>query len=330
MTNVVITGASAGVGRALARRFGADGARVALIARGENRLEAAAAEVEAAGGTALALPCDVADFEALDHAATRAEAEHGPTDIWINAAMVTILSPFHEITPDEYRRVTDVTYLGFVHGTLAALRRMRGRNRGHIVQVGSALAYRSIPLQSAYCGAKHAIVGFTDSIRSELIHDGSEVRISVAHLPAVNTPQFLWMRNRMPRRPQPLPPIFQPEVAADGIHHLALHPRREMWIGASAWKAILGQRVAPGLLDRYVAWTAWDGQMTNQAADDRADNLFDPVPGEYAAHGPFDDRASDHSPALAASEHPGRVAGALAVGLGAVILGIWAAREVRR
>lgn len=253
---VVITGASAGVGRATARLFAErDGARIGLIARGRERLETAADEVRQSGGKALALPCDVADAAGVEQAAEKVERAFGPIDIWVNCAMATMMAPVGKMTPEEFRRVTEVTYLGSVHGTMSALHRMRQRDRGVIVQVGSALAYRSIPLQSAYCGAKHGIVGFLDSLRSELIHDKSHVRLSVVHLPAVNTPQFSWMRNRMPRRPQPVPPIFQPEVAADAIHFAAHHPRREFWVGRSSVQAIMAQRIAPGLLDRFLART---------------------------------------------------------------------------
>ena len=318
---VVITGASAGVGRAVTRRFAeVDRARIGLIARGRERLEAAAGEVRALGGMPLVLPCDVADAQAVEQAADRVEAELGPIDIWINCAMVTILAPFVEITADEFRRVTEVTYLGYVHGTMSALKRMKPRDRGTIVQVGSALAYRSIPLQSPYCGAKHAILGFTDSIRSELIHDRSGVKISAAHLPAVNTPQFEWARNRMPRRAQPVPPIYQPEVAAEGIHFLAHNPRRELWIGRSAIMTILGQKVAPGYLDQMLASQGYSGQQTDEPAEDRPDNLFEPVPGDFAAHGRFDDRATYNAPALRAAENLGATA-ALAVGLGVLLAG---------
>lgn len=324
MTTIVITGASAGVGRAVTRRFAQDGVKIGLIARGRERLDAAAEEARDAGGEAVTLPCDVADPDAVEAAAEQAEEALGPIDIWINAAMATILSPFHRMGADEFHRVTEVTYLGCVHGTLAALRRMRIRGHGTIVQIGSALAYRSIPLQSAYCGAKHAIVGFTDSIRSELIHDGSQVTLSVVHLPAVNTPQFTWMRNRMPRRPQPLPPIFQPEVVADAIHYIAHNPRREFWIGGSAWKAILAQKLAPGLLDHYLASAAWNGQMTEEAAGDTPDNLFGPASGEFEAHGPFDGRATGWSPMTKAAEHCPGLIGAAALGI-AVAAGLtWA------
>ncbi|SFG72907.1 Short-chain dehydrogenase [Palleronia marisminoris] len=319
--NVVITGASAGVGRATARCFAErDGANIGLIARGRGRLDSAAEDVRSRGGTPLVLPCDVSDWEAVDAAANRFEDQFGPIDVWINCAMVTMLAPFEQIEPAEFRRITEVTYLGYVHGTLAALRRMRPHDRGVIVQVGSALAYRSIPLQSAYCGAKHAIVGFTDSIRSELIHDGSVVQISAVHLPAVNTPQFDWMRNRMPNRPQPVPPIYQPEVPADAIHHVAHHPQRELWVGRSAVMTILGQKLAPELLDEKLADAAYSGQQTDERASERPDNLFDPVEGDYSAHGRFDDRATYHAPALAAAkQRPGPLVAGLAA-LGGVAL----------
>jgi short-subunit dehydrogenase len=304
MATIVITGASAGVGRAVARSFARPGARIGLVARSEDRLQAAAREVRAKGGEALVLPTDVADADALEVAAASTESAFGPIDIWINVAMVTVMSPVIDMTPEEYRRVTEVTYLGCVHGTLAALRRMKPRDRGTIVQIGSALAYRSVPLQSAYCAAKSAIVGFTDSLRSELIHDRSNVKLTVVHLPAVNTPQFDWARNKLPRKAQPLPPIFEPEVIADAIHHAAIHPRREYWLGWPAIKAIMGQRIAPGLADHILAHEAYDGQMTTESRDrDRPDNLFNPVPGAYAARGRFSDRASNTSPAIWSTEH---------------------------
>jgi NAD(P)-dependent dehydrogenase (short-subunit alcohol dehydrogenase family) len=327
---VVVTGASAGVGRAVVRRFAQfDRARIALLARGRQRLDAAAGEVRVLGGEALALPCDVADAHAVDEAADRAEREFGPIDIWVNCAMATVLAPFAQVTPDEFRRVTEVTYLGYVHGTMSALKRMRARDRGTIVQVGSALAYRSIPLQSAYCGAKHAIVGFTDSIRSELIHDGSQVEICAAHLPAVNTPQFEWARNRLPNRPRPLAPIFQPEVAAEGIHFLAHNPRRELWIGRSAILTILGQKVAPGVMDRVLAAQAWSGQQTDEPDTARADNLFEPAPGDYAAHGRFDERATYSAPALKAAEHMRTTTAMLALGLAVLVAGLALAGRAR-
>ncbi len=295
---VAITGASAGVGRATALRFAADGAQVGLIARDKARLDQAAAEVVERGGRALACPADVADPAALHKAADNIEAAFGPIDVWVNCAMATVFAPFLEISPEEYKRVTEVTYLGFVYATMVALRRMKERDHGVIVQVGSALAYRSIPLQSAYCGAKHAIVGFTNSIRSELLHDGSRVKLAVVHLPAVNTPQFDWARNKMPRRAQPLPPIYQPEVAAEAVHYLAHHPQRELWLGWSAVKAIVGQKLAPGILDHIMARRAYEGQQTGEPAPARNDNLFDPVPGDYGSHGRFDDSATADSTEL--------------------------------
>ena len=288
----MITGASAGVGRAVAQRFARRGCTIGLIARGEERLEAAVTEVEKMGGRGLALPCDVADPAAVERAADRAEAELGPIDIWINNAMATIFSPLHKIEPDEFRRSTEVTYLGTVWGTMAALRRMRERNRGTIVLVGSALAYRGIPLQSAYCGAKHAIKGFFESLRTELIHERSAIHLTMVQLPAHNTPQFSWGRTRMPRHPQPVPPIFQPEVAAEAIEYAAYHHPRQLYVGWSAVKAIVGNKLAPGLVDRYLARQGYDAQQTSEPVDDnRPDNLFEPAPGDFAAHGIFDTQA---------------------------------------
>lgn len=318
---VVITGASAGVGRATARAFAADGWDVALLARGEAGLEAAAAEVRAAGRQALAIPLDVADADAVEAAAERVERELGPIDAWVNDAMESVFAPVDQITPDEYRRVTDVNYLGYVYGTLAALRRMKARDRGVIIQVGSALAYRSIPLQSAYCASKHAIVGFTDSLRCELIHDGSHVRLSVVHLPAVNTPQFGWVRSRLPRGAQPVPPIFEPEVPARAIVHVARHPRRELLVGASTLLAVWGQKFVPGILDWYLGRTGYDSQQTGTARPDRADNLDRPLDAQHdhGAHGRFDGRAHDWSPALELSLHRGLFATLGAVALGGVV-----------
>src|SRR3954451_7027042 len=294
---VVVTGASGGVGRATVREFAKYGARIALLARGVDRLNAARKEVEEAGGKALVLPTDIAHFEQVEAAAQRTEEEFGPIDIWVNNAMTTIFSPFVEITPDEYKRATEVTYLGSVYGTMAALKRMKPRNRGVIIQVGSALAYRSIPLQAPYCGAKHAIVGFTDSIRSELIHDRSNLHLTVVHLPGLNTPQFSWCRTRLPNHPQPVPPIYQPEVAARAIVWASGQRRREVWVAWSTYKAILGQRIAPWFADRYLANHAVEGQETqNPISRDRPDNLFETVPGnQYAAHGIFGNQAKTWS-----------------------------------
>ncbi len=293
---VVVTGASAGVGRAVVAEFARQGAHIGLLARGRKRLEAAKREVEELGGKAVVLPTDVADAQQIEDAADRVEQELGPIDIWVNDAMTTIFAPFLEITPEEFKRATEVTYLGQVYGTMAALKRMHARDRGTIVQVGSALAYRSIPLQSPYCGAKHAIIGFTDSIRSELIHDRSKVHITAVMLPAMNTPQFSWCRTRLPRHPQPVPPIFQPEVAARAIVWAASHKRREVYVGWPTVKAIYGTELAPAYADRYLAKFAYSGQETSQPVPPgRPDNLFQPVEGEYAAHGIFDDRAKDMS-----------------------------------
>ena len=306
---VVITGASAGIARATARLYGARGAQVGLIARGAAGLEGAMADVERTGGSALAVTADVADFEQVDKAASRVEDTFGPIDVWINVAFTSVFAPFAELSPDEFRRVTDVSYLGFVHGTMAALSRMRPRDHGTIVQVGSALGARSIPLQSAYCGAKHAINGFTSSLRCELLHEGSKVKITVVQMPAVNTPQFSWVRSRLPRKPQPVPPIYQPEVAARGVMYAADHPgRREYWVGASTAATLTANKLAPALLDRYLARTGYASQQTDQPADpDRPDNLMDPVDGpagtDHGAHGCFDDRSHPRSAQLWLSQH---------------------------
>lgn len=293
---VVVTGGSAGVGRATARAFARKGFHVALLARGTERLEAARREVEGAGVLGLAMPTDVADAEAVETAAARVEAELGPIDVWVNNAMTSVFSPVAELHADEVRRVAEVTYLGSVNGILAALGRMRERDRGTIVQVGSALAYRAIPLQASYCASKFAIRGFVDSLRCELRHDRSAVRVTTVHLPALNTPQFGWVRSRMPRHPQPVPPIYQPEVAARAIVWAAEHPRREYWVGGPTVATILANAVAPGLLDRYLARTNVDAQQTDQPADpNRPDNLCDPAPGNQAAHGIFDARSKGRS-----------------------------------
>jgi NAD(P)-dependent dehydrogenase (short-subunit alcohol dehydrogenase family) len=298
---VVITGGTAGVGRATARRFAAAGARIAVLARGPDGLDATARELPELGARgALALRCDVADAAAVFAAADRIERELGPIDIWINNAMTTVFGRFRTLTPEQFERVTRVTYLGYVWGTRAALDHMVPRNRGTIVQVGSALAYRSIPLQSAYCGAKHAIVGFTDSIRSELLHDDIAIDLTCVHLPAVNTPQFGWCQNRMPNEAQPVPPIFQPEIIADAIHHAAHHPRREFYVGWPTVKAVLGQKLAPAFADRYLARHGFDAQTTDRPRDPaRPSNLFAPVPGDHGAHGAFDDQARDRDPIAA-------------------------------
>jgi NAD(P)-dependent dehydrogenase (short-subunit alcohol dehydrogenase family) len=316
---VVITGASAGVGRATARLFGRRGAKVGLIARGRDGLEAAKREIEALGGEALVLPLDVADHDAVEQAAAEVEGAFGPIDIWINNAMLSVFSPITEMQPDEYRRVTDVTYLGTVWGTLAALRRMRRRDRGTIVQVGSALAYRGIPLQSAYCAAKHAMQGFHDSLRSELIHDGSHVRVVMVQMPALNTPQFRWVKSRLPRKGQPVPPIFQPEVAAEAILFAAYSDRREINVGWPTSKAVIGNNFVPGIGDHYLARFGYDAQMTAEPEDPaRPHNLWQPLPGDAGAHGVFDARSVGRSIAFELNQRREWIA--LAV---AGLLGFW-------
>lgn len=310
---VVITGASAGIGRATVREFAKAGAHIALIARGKEGLEATAREVEQAGGRALILPLDVADHHAVEQAADRIEAELGPIDIWINNAFAGIFSKFVDITPDEYRRVTDVTYLGQVWGTRAALRHMRSRNKGSIILVGSALAYRGIPLQSAYCGAKHAIEGFIDSVRTELLHDKSGVQITMVQLPGINTPQFDWVRARLPNEPKPTGGIYQPEVAAKAIHYAARSGRKEVYVGAPTVEAIVGDKVASGLLDRYLAKTGFASQQdSTPVSPDRKDNLFEPVEGDRGAHGRFDAKSRTSSPQLWATMHRNELAVAAA------------------
>jgi NAD(P)-dependent dehydrogenase (short-subunit alcohol dehydrogenase family) len=298
---VVITGASAGIGRATAELYGQRGANVVLVARGEAGLRGAVQAVEDAGGKALAVATDVADYAAVARAAQQAEEAFGPIDVWINVAFTSVFAPFTQIKPEEYRRVTEVSYLGFVHGTMAALALMKPRDHGTIVQVGSALGYRAIPLQSAYCGAKHAINGFTESVRCELLHDNSKVRITVVQMPAVNTPQFSWVRSRLPRHPQPVPPIYQPEVAARGVVFAADHPgHKEHWVGASTVGTIVGQKFAAPLLDRYLARTGYDSQQTGEREESgQPANLWEPAdqdPGkDYGAHGAFDSRAHPRS-----------------------------------
>ena len=317
---VVVTGASAGVGRAVARAFAHEGADLGLIARGADGLDGAKRDVEVAGGRALVLPTDVADAASVDAAAERVERELGPIDIWVNNAMVSVFSPVKELLPDEVKRVTDVTYLGVVYGTMAALRRMLPRDRGTIVQVGSALAYRGIPLQAAYCGAKHAIQGFTESLRCELLHDRSRVHVTMVQLPAMNTPQFDWVKSRLPRQPQPVPPIYEPEVAANAIVWAARHRRREMSVGMPTVEAIWGNKIASPLLDRYLARTGYDSQQTDQPADpDRPNNLWEPLPGDHGAHGRFAARSTDTSPQTWINERLPIVA--LLLAGGALLLG---------
>jgi NAD(P)-dependent dehydrogenase (short-subunit alcohol dehydrogenase family) len=324
---VVVTGASAGLGRAIARAFAHEGAHIALLARGRDGLEGAHREVEALGGKALVISVDVADAESVEGAAEAAERELGPIDIWINNAMVSVFSPVKAMTPEDYKRVTEVTYLGVVYGTLAALKRMIPRDHGVIVQVGSALAYRGIPLQSAYCAAKHAIQGFNDSLRSELIHDKSNVRVTMVQLPAMNTPQFSWVKSRLPRKPQPVPPIYQPEIGADAILFAAHNDRREMYVGYPTVEAIVADKIAAGFADWYLASNGYDAQQTSEPVEpDRRDNLWEPVPGDHGAHGTFGDRAISSSPQLWISKNRNWLSLA-GVGLAGLLLGALVTRK---
>ncbi|MCW3843731.1 SDR family oxidoreductase [Micromonospora yasonensis] len=297
----VITGASAGVGRATARLLARRGISIALLARGRTGLDAVAEEVRAAGSQALPVEVDMAELDQVVAAGQRVEDQLGPIDLWINNAFSSVFAPFLETAPEEFRRAMEVTYLGYVHGTRVALQHMTGRDRGTIVQIGSALAYRGIPLQAAYCGAKHAIVGFTESVRCELMHDHSNIRVTMVHLPAVNTPQFSWLLSRLPRHAQPVPPIYEPEVVARAIVAAADRPgRREYWVGASTALTILGNRIAPGLLDRYLARTGYDSQQTDRPADPhQPNNLWQPADGpggrDYGARGAFTGRSHEHS-----------------------------------
>lgn len=326
---VVVTGGSAGVGRASVRAFAHRGFQVAVLARGEDRLGATCREVEGTGVKALGVPTDVADAGAVESAAARVEEELGPIDVWVNSAMASVFAPVSELAAEEVRRVAEVTYLGSVNGILAALARMRPRNSGTIVQVGSALAYRAIPLQASYCASKFAIRGFVDSLRCELLHDRSGVRVTTVHLPAVNTPQFGWVRTRLPRQPQPVPPIYQPEVAAKAIVWAAHHPRREVWVGGTTVGTILANKLAPGLLDRYLARTNYDAQQTDEPVDpDRVDNLDSPVPGAQGAHGRFDDKATGRSVQLELSLRRQVTAGA-ALAAGAAVAAAARARNPR-
>jgi short-subunit dehydrogenase len=323
---VVITGAGAGVGRAVATEFARNGCDVALLSRDPDRLERAAAELRHFGVRALPIPTDVADAKAVDAAAERIEGELGPIDVWVNVAMATVFAPVHKLTPEEFQRGTAVTYLGQVHGTMAALRYMRPRNRGSIVSVGSALAYRSVPLQSVYCGAKFAIRGFLDALRSELYHDKIKITLTEVDLPAINTPQFDWARNKTGHKAQPVPPIYQPEVAARAIYFGAFNPRRQIWVGFPAVKAIIANRIAPGLLDRYLAKAGYTGQLSDQPSDpDAPGNLFEPVTGAYGAHGRFDDQARTESWEMVASRHHKAVWAVVLIGgaIGAHLLAKW-------
>jgi NAD(P)-dependent dehydrogenase (short-subunit alcohol dehydrogenase family) len=332
---VVITGASAGIGRATAQLYGKRGASVGLMARGQTGLDRAVRGVERAGGKALAVPTDVADYGQVKDASRRIEDAFGPIDVWINVAFSSVFAPFWEITAEEFKRVTEVSYLGFVYGTRVALDLMKPRDRGTIVQVGSALGDRSIPLQSAYCGAKHAINGFTSSLRTELMHEKSNVHITVVQMPAVNTPQFSWVLSRLPNHPQPVPPIYQPEVAARGVAFAADHPgRKQYWVGASTAATILANKFAAPLLDRYLARTGFGSQQTNEAVEpDRPHNLWEPVDGQgghdHGSHGEFDDKAHHSSPELWVSHHARAMTavGCAVVGGAGVLAGKFLARR---
>jgi short-subunit dehydrogenase len=324
---VVLTGASAGVGRATAREFGKRGDKVALLARNHDALEAAAEEIRREGGTAIAIPTDVADPEQVEAAAERAERELGPIDVWVNDAMASVFARVWDIEPAEFRRVTEVTYLGAVYGTMEALKRMRPRNKGTIVEVGSALAYRGIPLQSAYCGSKHGIKGFVESLRTELMAEKSGVHVTMVHLPGLNTTQFGLVRTRLPKTPRPVAPVYQPEVAARAIVHAAGHAkRRAYWVGGSTVMTIIGNRIAPWFADWYLAKTGIKGQQTDQPADEHrkhTDYLYEPVPGDHGSHGSFDDEAKPRSPQAMLSRHRGAAAAGaagLAAGAAAALL----------
>lgn len=329
---VVVTGASGGAGRAIAEEFGKHGAQVCLVARGEAGLEGAKRNIEQAGGQAIIVAGDAADPQTHERAAQQAEETFGPIDIWINVAFTTVFSPFMEITPDEYKRVTEVTYLGYVYGTQAALRRMLPRDQGKIVQVGSALAYRGIPLQTAYCGAKHAIQGFTESLRAELIHNKSNVTLTMTQLPAVNTPQFTWGRNKLPRKAQPVPPIYQPEVIADAVYWAAHRKKRQLYIGGSTLIVIMGNKFFAKFGDWYLGKTGYDSQMRPDPKDpNQPNNLFAPADStqDYGSHGAFDDRSINRSYELWAAEHKGIVAGALAGAGGLAAAGLLLATRQR-
>ncbi|MDQ0028648.1 SDR family oxidoreductase [Arthrobacter bambusae] len=331
---VVITGASGGIGRASAIAFARQGDVVALLARGEAGLAGAAREVEAAGGKAWTLGVDVADAEAVGAAAERIESELGPIDIWVNVAFTSVFSPFSEMRPDEFKRVTEVSYLGYVYGTMAALKHMRTRNRGVIVHVGSALAYRGIPLQSAYCGSKHAIQGFNESLRCELLHDASGIHTTMVQMPAVNTPQFSWVLSKLPRQAQPVPPIYQPEVAAKAVVYAADHPkRREYWVGGSTMGTLIANALVPGLLDRYLAKSGFKSQQTpDPKKPDQPANLWEPADADrdFGTHGIFDSRSSTRSMQLWASQHHGAVSATVAGFFAAAITGVILSRGAQR
>ncbi len=326
---VVITGASSGVGRATAHAFAKRGARIGLLARGEQGLDAVAREVKELGGAGLPIPTDVSDADQVEKAAEAVEKQFGSIDVWVNDAMATIFAPITQIEPAEFARATEVTYLGTVYGTIAALRRMTPRNHGTIVQVGSALSYRAIPLQSAYCGGKFAVRGFTDSVRTELMHDRSKIWITMVQLPAVNTPQFSWCRTKLPDHPQPVPPIYEPEVPAEAVYWAAHHRRREITVGSSAVKAVYGNKLAPGFADWYLARTGFKSQQITDkpVAPDRPDNLFEPVPALAATHGIFDAGTRKRSPQLWTNTHRGLLAGAVAGALALSAVTRWGANR---
>ena len=324
---IVITGAAAGVGRATAQMFAkTEGAHIGLIARGIEGLEGAKRDVESLGGKAIIIQCDVTDAEGIEAAAARVEQELGPIDVWVNVAMTSVFSFVKDMTAEEFKRVTEVCYLGYVNGTLAALKRMMPRNRGHIIQVGSALAYRGIPLQAAYCASKHAIQGFMDSLRAELIHDKSAIVAVMVQMPALNTPQFDWCRNKLPHKSQPVPPIYQPEIAAEAIVFASKNTRREIYVGLPTVIAIIGNKLFPRLGDWYLGKTGVKGQQTPEEADhNKPDNLYESVGGDPGAHGRFDDRAHSFSPQLWTSLHRDWVLGGLLLGLLATLGGLfWA------
>ena len=318
---VVVTGATSGVGRATAKEFAKHGARVGLLARSDDGLDGAVEDVEAAGGRALAVETDVTDYEQVEAAAEEIESELGPIDVWVNNAMTTVFSRVPDLDPEEYERVTDVNYHGTVYGTQVAIDRMRERDEGSIVQVGSALAYRGIPLQSAYCGSKHAIQGFTESLRTELLHDDSGIELTMVQLPAVNTPQFEHSRSHIDEHPQPVPPIYQPEVAADAVYWAAHHQRRELYVGRPAVKTIWGNKLVPSFVAEFLARTGFDSQFSDLPYDpDRPDNLFSPVPGDPGAHGAFDDRAVSNSLQLELSKNRREIGAGAVLGLLALVI----------
>lgn len=318
----VVTGASGGIGRAVVRRLAGRGDAIALLARGDAGLEAAEDDVRRLGGEALVVPTDTSRWDEVQRAAKRAESELGPVSLWVNDAFTSVFARFEDIEPEEYQRITDVSYLGYVNGTRAALELMRPRDTGTIVQVGSALAYRGIPLQTAYCGAKHAIQGFHEALRTELLHERSGIRVTMVQMPAVNTPQFTWVRSRLSRRAQPVPPIYQPEIAARAVEYAADHPgRREYWVGASTVATLAANAIAPGLLDRYLARTGFASQQTDRPAQPHDDDLWTPADDDrdYGAHGRFDERAHAHSPQLWASQHHGLLAAGAVAGAGVAL-----------